>query len=618
MTHTRPDVEPEPEPVLAVAAVLAWADGAVRLLERARHVMDRANVFPVPDADTGANLVATLTQARDAAHRAAAVEGATSAEVLGSFARGALVGSRGSSGVIMSEFLRGYAAPGAGDAPAGLRLARAIERGARLAYDAVGDPRPGTMLSAARGAADAALRAAAEERGPQEVLAGACTGADEALRRSVDDLDDLRRAGVLDAGAYGLVLVLAALRGAVEDQRRGDDAAVAGVSVVGETIEVMDSLSVVRTPRPSWASGVDPGTADGRQPSVGHPADSGARHCAEHPHDLHQDGSVDGEFELMCTVRHTATSTDPQSLDHVSPALRGGLQQVGDSVVVVGGAEPLLRATDDATPTQQGLWQVHVHTDRPLDVLALLDAWDTGPVVVRCLAHQVAVRGAETGVGVVAGTSAPGLVMDLARSGAVVVLRRRGPVGPDDLLRAVLETDADDVLLLPADPGSLRAARDLAQDRIVGQGTPRVTVADSSSDLHVVAALSAWGSLGRAPVHAADLGAALVAVSSAVGAVHALRADGGDPSAVHAALAVLLEPDEPSVARAHEVPEPVVAGTRRPASVAVLTVLVGDLVPESVLADLVARAERLAPGVEVVVLPSGRRSTALVIGAEPQ
>lgn len=633
MTTSRSDVDDMPDPgtpalagPLDQDAVLRWAERACALLGRARPVLDQANVFPVPDADTGTNLAATLGAARDAAVLAAVDPAPNADSVLHAFARGALVGARGSSGVILSEFLRGVAgdgpeasggtadsttgAPGAGAAAAW--LAQALDRGARRAVAAVVDPRPGTMLTAARGAADAAIATAAAGGDLLQTVESARSGAADALQRSVDELDVLRRAGVLDAGAYGLVLVLDALGEALApDASRPGAPAADGLIVLRESLSVDPPRS--RAPgAPDLDGGSTPADTDGH----------GQGHHEPRARTHHEDGAVDGEFELMCVVRHTVRgpgAPGAAALEQVAPALRAGLQQVGDSVVVVGGAD---HAPDSAGPAgdHHGLWQVHVHTDHPLDARRVLDRWQVGQVVVRCLAHQVSLvssrpAGASAATGVVACTSAPGLVMDLARSGAVVVLRGDGAVGRTDLLRAVHETDAEHVLVLPADDATLAVARGLAD--VVH---PQVTVVGSTSDLHVVAALSAWaagGSHGGAP-GVTETGpdgraterALLAEVTDAVAAVRAVQVDAARPAELREQLEMLLAPGgERGADRTAD------AGTLDPT---VLTVLVGDLVPAHVVSDLVAHAEHLVPGVEVVVLPSGRRSSALAIGAEQQ
>ncbi|NNH54428.1 DAK2 domain-containing protein, partial [Promicromonospora citrea] len=94
------------------AVVRAWAAGASAALRRERAAIDRVNVFPVADADTGTNLSLTLREGELAVR--AAPEGATGAQLLAALARAALLGARGNSGVILSEWLRGLACAGAG------------------------------------------------------------------------------------------------------------------------------------------------------------------------------------------------------------------------------------------------------------------------------------------------------------------------------------------------------------------------------------------------------------------------------------------------------------------------------------------------------------------------
>jgi len=207
--------------------------------------------------------------------------------------------------------------------------------------------------------------------------------------------------------------------------------------------------------------------------------------------------------------------------------------------------------------------------------------------------------------------------MDLARSGAVVVLRGDGEIERSDLLRAVHETDAEHVVVLPADEQTLAVAGGLSD-----LSHPQTTVVGSTSDLHVVAALSAW--VVGTPAPPADLAAALAPVVDAVGAVRAVRLDASRPARVRDGIDSLLSasaapgPAAGGAATGPDLAPDRAAGDASSSALTVLTVLVGDLVPGQVVDDLVSRAEHLVPGVEVVVLPSGRRSTALVIGAEQQ
>ena len=575
--------------LLTVATVRTWVVLAMSLLTAARPVINEANVFPVADCDTGTNLCLTLGDGRDALD--ALGPGVGLEEALRALARGALLGARGNSGIILSEYLRGFALgvargpqPGVGTPGT---LAAGLLEASRCAYEAVGHPREGTMLTAAAGAAQGAAAAAgtAPVPGLRTVVDLARAGAQAALERSVHELDVLRAANMLDAGAYGLVLVLDALGLALSQ------AAVPGpaMSEAAGTIMIMDSLAVTE---PSAQGRPGPGRA-----ASGRPVDLLEHAAVEHaPHT-----ALDGEFEVMFVVEHTSAS-EPE-IRAVGPALRERLLEVGNSVVVVGGADgPGDGACDrdracDGDGAVTGTWQVHVHTDAPLDALRVAQGWTQRQVVVRCLPHQVAARahGGQLQQAMVACVCAPGLVTDLARSGAVVVLRASAPVGRDDLHRGALETTAEHVVLVPGDPATLAHARTLAAPR---GDVPRLEVVDSVSDLHVVAAASAWASCPEPSADEEPLGSArLSAVRAAVAGVRAATTDGDDLPAVLDALSGLLAE---------------VRDARR----AVLTVLAGDLVADHVVSEVTAAATGRCPGIEVVVLASGRDSAALVMGVD--
>jgi hypothetical protein len=183
-------------------AVRRWSRTAVDLLDAHRIEIDALNVYPVPDSDTGSNLVSTM-RAADASLREARPSDAAAA--LAALALGAAQGALGNSGFIVSQVLRGLADSTRGDfdavaAPAGL------ERGATLARSAVVLPVEGTILTVARAAADGARGATLGE-----ITVNALRAADSALQRTPEQLAELAHAGVVDAGGRGLVVLLDAL-----------------------------------------------------------------------------------------------------------------------------------------------------------------------------------------------------------------------------------------------------------------------------------------------------------------------------------------------------------------------------------------------------------------------
>jgi DAK2 domain fusion protein YloV len=184
-------------------------------LARRRAEIDALNVFPVPDGDTGTNMYLTVEAAAQSAAEVNDPAG-SAAPMIEAIARGALLGARGNSGVILSQLLRGIAdVIGATDAPTGASLVHGLARAADLAYAAVSRPVEGTVLTVARAAARTA--AAAPEQTLQAVTSAAVTGARDALARTPDQLPALAAAGVVDAGGKGLVVVLDALMRVVTD-----------------------------------------------------------------------------------------------------------------------------------------------------------------------------------------------------------------------------------------------------------------------------------------------------------------------------------------------------------------------------------------------------------------
>ncbi|MFD7655724.1 DAK2 domain-containing protein [Actinosynnema sp. NPDC059797] len=192
---------------LDAVAVRQWADACVRSLDANREDIDRINVFPVPDGDTGTNLLQTMRSALDNLLRTP-VDSVGAA--LAALARGALAGARGNSGVILSQVLRGLAEAAQGASTAtGASLRRALLRADELAAAAVSEPVPGTVLSVLRAAAEAARDCGSDELG--DVATAAAGAGATALADTPRQLAVLARAGVVDAGGRGLVVLLDAL-----------------------------------------------------------------------------------------------------------------------------------------------------------------------------------------------------------------------------------------------------------------------------------------------------------------------------------------------------------------------------------------------------------------------
>lgn len=180
-----------------------------RLAEQKGHI-NELNVFPVPDGDTGTNMHLTLEAAWREVSRLP--EDAPVWAVTKAAAHGSLMGARGNSGVILSQVLRGWSACSQDkDALDAEGLSAALAEGSRVAYLAVKRPVQGTILSVARDAARAA-RSSLDQGGDLTQMAEAVVAEGwAAVERSRDQMEVLREAGVVDAGGFGLAVILTAI-----------------------------------------------------------------------------------------------------------------------------------------------------------------------------------------------------------------------------------------------------------------------------------------------------------------------------------------------------------------------------------------------------------------------
>lgn len=428
-----------------MAVVLRFVDIAAEALAGAREEIDALNVYPVPDGDTGTNMLLTVSAARDAVRDAVAGLDGAAREVspgrdqaLSMLARGALLGARGNSGVILSEMLgavvRRIAHATASERNAEI-MADALHRATEASYAAVGEPVEGTMLTVARAASEAA-RARAAEPGTRarDVFTAAAAAAREALARTPEQLPVLAAAGVVDAGGRGLCVILDAAETALTGRRPVPVPAALG----SHHIPVPHAV-----PHHAGASGAGDLTADG-------PA-----------------------YEVMYLL---------DADEHAVGALRARLAGLGDSLVVVGG---------------EGLWNVHVHVD---DVGAAIEAGiEAGRphrVRVTHFAEQVAgsrARGeaaAPTGRAIVAVAAGPGLASLFEEAGATVV--RGGPgqrPSAGQVLEAVRACGASEVVVLPNDHDSVRVAEIAARTAETDHGL-RVVVIPTVAQVQGLAALA--------------------------------------------------------------------------------------------------------------------------------
>jgi uncharacterized protein len=189
--------------------------GAVGALERSRQRIDDLNVYPVPDGDTGTNMLLTVRGIAEALDQSNAADRATLAREV---TRSSLLSARGNSGVILSQIARGAAEELAQSSQIdSAAIARALRTAADSAYRALREPVEGTMLTVIRELAEAA-EAQPAALDPNELLAALVPRGEEAVARTQERLEVLRSAGVVDAGAAGLVEILRGVAAAVRGE----------------------------------------------------------------------------------------------------------------------------------------------------------------------------------------------------------------------------------------------------------------------------------------------------------------------------------------------------------------------------------------------------------------
>ncbi|WFE96838.1 DAK2 domain-containing protein [Micromonospora sp. WMMD987] len=431
---------------LDAAAVGHWCASGLAALRRHQGEIDELNVYPVPDGDTGTNLVLTLTSAQQALAMDLGTlpgDGTTAhGHALRLLARGALLGARGNSGVILSQILRGLADTlGGVPTVAGRALAAALRAATTAAYAAVARPVEGTVLSVVAAAATAAEQADSDDL--RAVARAAAAAATHALARTPQQLPALAHAGVVDAGGRGLCLLLDAL---VE-------------VVTGESPP--EPTPVVRPARP---------------PLTG----------------VRETGSPEYAYEVqfLLDAPHEAVTR-----------LRATLATLGDSLVVVG---------DAGSPAESTTWNVHVHVnDVGAAVEAGVAAGRPYRISVTRFADQTAAPdavpapGAErTAAGVVPAADlrsvpAPGsraAVVVAAGAGIAELFGAEGatvvPGNPStgELLDAIRATAAARVVVLPNDPDTQAVASAAARE--AHRLGVKVSVVPTRSPVQALAALA--------------------------------------------------------------------------------------------------------------------------------
>ena len=545
---------------LDLPTVLRFADLAVEALGRAREEIDALNVYPVPDGDTGTNLFLTVESARNALRDAVGGEADTSpapADVrtaLAAFARGALLGARGNSGVILSSLVGAMAKRLGETGPserAAVAFAEGMARAAQAGYTAVGEPVEGTILSVAKAAAEAAAQSAADPAHRLgHVVRAAAAAAREALARTPEQLAVLREAGVVDAGGRGLCVVLDAVETAVTGRRP-------------VSVPVPLGSRAIPVPLPA--------------------------------HDLSPDGPA---YEVMYLL---------DADDHTVPALRTALARLGDSLVVVG-ADGLWNVHVHVDDVGAAL-EAGIEAGRPHRVKVTHFAEQAEQ------RRTTRAGAARSGRAVVVVAAGDGLGELFTRAGATVVPgapELRPSTG--QVLEAITACGASEVIVLPNDRDSVAAAEAAARTAREETGL-RVAVIATNAQVQGLAALAVHEP-GRpfdqdilemtAAARHARSGAVTVAVRRAM--TTAGPCEPGDVlGAVEGDFVVV---GEDLFAVAGQVVERLLGGGGE------LVTLVAGLEAGDLAERLAAHLEATRPTVDVVVHDGGQARYPLLVGVE--
>ena len=211
-------------------------------LQNHKELVDKLNVFPVPDGDTGTNMSLTISYAMK---ELAKVENDSIKEIGKSLSKGSLMGARGNSGVILSQIIRGFSKSIEGKEQISTEdLAKAFKNGSDTAYKAVIKPIEGTILTVVRESGEYAIKAAKKEKDLLKFLEMVIDEANKSLERTPELLKNLKEAGVVDSGGKGLVLIYEgmyeALKGNPIKAKDLNDSNVSEVKQAGTSINTED------------------------------------------------------------------------------------------------------------------------------------------------------------------------------------------------------------------------------------------------------------------------------------------------------------------------------------------------------------------------------------------
>ena len=566
---------------------------AVANLEAHVDEINGLNVYPVPDGDTGSNMMATV---RAALAEAEALGPTASAErVAAAAAFGALMGARGNSGVITSQILRGLAEGLAGkNRFNALDLANALDQGTKAAYGAVAKPVEGTILTVIREASAAAVTSAESGQNLDAVLRATVDAAQKAVAKTPTLLAILKEANVVDSGGQGLFRLFEGAHG----------------FLTGE-VRVAARL---------------PGAAAIAAASGASPAHAGAAPGA---------GMRDEGFGFETMFMAVAEEGKPLDVD----GIRGYYQSIGESVLVAGDARAI---------------KVHIHNERPDQVLAYalglgtlskitienLDQQtedvretraaafagetDGAPMATTAMMAATEAAGDRSTNGAFPSADAPALavVAVAAGEGLAAIFRDFGvqkvvyggqTANPStgELLEAVKAVDAREILLLPNNPNVVLAAR-----QVTSMCDRPVAVVATRNAAEGFAALLALDPDKSAADNATAMTAAGRGIQS-LSVTEAVRDATVSGRKVKLGQTIALDPDDGLVA-VHDDPSTAVLDAVKALAPGfeLITVYYGESGDLAGTEALARRIHELGTGAEVEVLHGGQPHYRYLISAE--
>ncbi len=375
-----------------------------------KEPINKLNVFPVPDGDTGTNMNLSMQSGVRAIQKA---KEATLSSVLQAYVNGLLMGARGNSGVILSQLFKGFSDALQGKTEINSEdLAQALIKGVDVAYQAVTNPVEGTILTVAKDAAQRAKGLAGSEGDIIHLMAEILKEAQAALERTPDQLPILKEVGVVDSGGKGLVVIYEGFLAALMNK---------DIPEADQTVDIAERIA--REHDKAVQGFVDPATIE-------------YGYCTE----------------FLLEFDHKKLADTPFQKDQ----FRNVLSEFGDSLLVA--------VTDD-------LVKVHIHTENPGKVMEIAQQYgDLNNIDIENMrkqyeeivkAKKTTEQMEELDVAIIAVALGSGMKKMLLSIGATCIIEGGQTMNPstEDILQAIKQTNAKETYVLPNNKNIFMAAK---------------------------------------------------------------------------------------------------------------------------------------------------------------